>query len=748
MSQAASIGTPSNGNRRRQSLSQLGVRVIFSCIKDNKPPPDHITFRIIVVPKCGTNNGLKLSPPPYEYEDGVYVLLRLHVTVPSILSDRVLLHRDLALIPECPWSLSGPQNSGESIDLQQRYCTPKGNGTEYCNHTKGAIWTMVDSDGKEDFDCRVFNVYHSNKRSTCNDRPKGTRPHLSPMPKQSSPKAPMPDSYTQKSNVKAHALFNDATGPEEASSPSDDDSSSIPANVKDTDNGAIETNSKKKRQKQSPIESKKSVTATGKARQTTRTWTTKEDIKLTKLVEQCHDVAGIAWNVLAVQMENRSGKQCRERYVYHLTPYRKKGKWTETEDSHIIRLQSTLGNQWSKIAADLLGRSDNDVKNRWHSRMRSEKRKHDKVGKNKLGKGKRRCKVTDVQKDDPSRQDSVIDSKIDLIREETPKVGQRVQVEVDGGKMHEGTITNISLILNSTLKHRYNVMIHFDNGTSEVAALPDETIHLVPTNNQLSENEVKLCHELINLHNALKEPSGAGRSTRKQVSGEESHDSSEHDISADSKAGSGTLNGSGNDVCETSVEGSTTTAEGLDRKHAADPNEDKDSAKPSPQASKSVMSTTSRGRASSSAEVAQGPRTSEMSHSSCPSTAIKFQAQNTLFQRAPAPFLALPNQQQQQLLAAAQLLSSVNPGLAVAAISQARYIHDLGLASRQAQTPGLFFPQQILPLNTGLPTNLSQPPVSILSVPMQAKDQDGELVNAGLSGVPCPTSKAEGNIDF
>jgi len=390
---------------------------------------------------------------------------------------------------------------------------------------------------------------------------------------------------------------------------------------------------------------------------------------------------------------------------------------------------------------------DNDVKNRWHSRMRSEKRNHVKVGNDKTGKGKRRCKATYVQKHGPSWQDSAIGSKIDLIREETPKVGQRVQVEVAGGKMHEGTITNASLILNSTLKHRYNVMIHFDNGASEVAALPDKTIHLVPTNNELSENEVKLCHELINLHNALKEPSGAGRSTKKQVS-EESHGSSEHNISTDSKAGGVTLNGSGNDICKTSVDGSTSTAESLDTKHAADPNEDKDSAKPSPQASKSAMSTTSHGPASSSAEVAQGPRTTEMFHSSCPSTALNFQAQNALFQRAPAPFLTLPNQQQQQLLAAAQLLSSVNPGLAVAAISQARYIHDLGLTPRQAQTPSLFFPQQILPLNTGLPTNLFQPPVSILSVPMQAKDQDGELVNAGLSNVPCPTSKAEGIKDL
>lgn len=91
---------------------------------------------------------------------------------------------------------------------------------------------------------------------------------------------------------------------------------------------------------------------------------------LSKIVGKAPDVARIAWNILAHQIKGRTGKQCRERYVNHLRPDRKKGQWTDAEDNHIIRVQSELGNQWSKIAAGLPGRSDNDVKNRWHSRMR------------------------------------------------------------------------------------------------------------------------------------------------------------------------------------------------------------------------------------------------------------------------------------------------------------------------------------------------------------------------------------------
>ena len=70
--------------------------------------------------------------------------------------------------------------------------------------------------------------------------------------------------------------------------------------------------------------------------------------------------------LIASKMENRSGKQCRERYNNHLAPVVKKGNWTKEEDQLIVSLQKELGNHWSKIASHLDGRSDNSVKNRWH----------------------------------------------------------------------------------------------------------------------------------------------------------------------------------------------------------------------------------------------------------------------------------------------------------------------------------------------------------------------------------------------
>ncbi|KAK4419697.1 Transcription factor GAMYB [Sesamum alatum] len=70
----------------------------------------------------------------------------------------------------------------------------------------------------------------------------------------------------------------------------------------------------------------------------------------------------------------RCGKSCRLRWANHLRPDLKKGAFSPEEERLIIELHAKMGNKWARMAAELPGRTDNEIKNYWNTRIKRRQR--------------------------------------------------------------------------------------------------------------------------------------------------------------------------------------------------------------------------------------------------------------------------------------------------------------------------------------------------------------------------------------
>nr|XP_043633845.1 transcription factor RAX2-like [Erigeron canadensis] len=98
-------------------------------------------------------------------------------------------------------------------------------------------------------------------------------------------------------------------------------------------------------------------------------WSPEEDKRLKEYIQ----TNGTGGNWIALPQKaglKRCGKSCRLRWLNYLRPNIKHGEFSDDEDKVICTLFASIGSRWSIMAAQLPGRTDNDIKNYWNTKLK------------------------------------------------------------------------------------------------------------------------------------------------------------------------------------------------------------------------------------------------------------------------------------------------------------------------------------------------------------------------------------------
>ena len=86
-----------------------------------------------------------------------------------------------------------------------------------------------------------------------------------------------------------------------------------------------------------------------------------DDELLSKLVET---YGTHSWNIIADHFQDRSPRQCRDRWKHYLAPTTKTDQWTPEGDRLLVQKVREYGKKWSQMAPFFAGRTATSIRNR------------------------------------------------------------------------------------------------------------------------------------------------------------------------------------------------------------------------------------------------------------------------------------------------------------------------------------------------------------------------------------------------
>lgn len=137
-------------------------------------------------------------------------------------------------------------------------------------------------------------------------------------------------------------------------------------------------------------------------------WSKAEDEALRKLVAE-HGTK--KWTLISSLLKTKHSKQCRRRWKNGLSEEMKSCEWTPEEDRILMDMQKKVGNRWTEIAKNLVGRTDNAVKNRFFALSKRNQRTTSMIAKSSESSASRFSSSYCIEEEEEEEGAQVVDTQ-------------------------------------------------------------------------------------------------------------------------------------------------------------------------------------------------------------------------------------------------------------------------------------------------------------------------------------------------